>query len=201
MLRFVVYGTEPRHGVIRLDDAHGVRRSSQTGRGSIEDADSSSATCPARPRSEAGGGARSELLYLIAVTDFKKTYFGTVLGYLWSLARPLMLFGGPARGLHAGLPIWPARPPLSGASCCSTSCCSASSRRRPVMAVGSIVGHEGGGPQDAVPAAGDPAVGGAHELVQPRAEPVVAFVFMLAFGVTPMWTWLLLPVVLLGCCS
>jgi len=42
-----------------------------------------------------GGGRRrsAELLYLIAVTDFKKHYFGTVFGYLWSVARPLMLFG------------------------------------------------------------------------------------------------------------
>ena len=42
------------------------------------------------------GGGRSrffDLLYLISVTEFKKTYFGTVLGYFWSLLRPLMLFG------------------------------------------------------------------------------------------------------------
>ena len=45
------------------------------------------------PSALGGGWRRSlELLYLIAVTEFKKTYFGTVLGYLWSLARPLMLF-------------------------------------------------------------------------------------------------------------
>src|SRR3954447_3835374 len=29
----------------------------------------------------------------MAVTDFKETCFGTVFGYLWSIARPLMLFG------------------------------------------------------------------------------------------------------------
>ena len=48
-----------------------------------------------RGPSAVGGGWRRalELLYLIAVTDFKRTYFGTVLGYVWSLARPLMLFG------------------------------------------------------------------------------------------------------------
>src|SRR5687768_6957734 len=48
-----------------------------------------------RGPSAVGGGRRRflELLYLIAVTDFKKSYFGTVLGYVWSLARPLMLFG------------------------------------------------------------------------------------------------------------
>ena len=42
-----------------------------------------------------GGGRRRalELLYLIAVTEFKQHYLGTALGYLWSLARPLMLFG------------------------------------------------------------------------------------------------------------
>ena len=46
------------------------------------------------PSALGGGWRRSlELLYLMAVTEFKKTYFGTVLGYLWSLARPLMLFG------------------------------------------------------------------------------------------------------------
>lgn len=41
-----------------------------------------------------GGGARRffDLLYLISVNDFKKTYFGTVLGYFWSLLRPLALF-------------------------------------------------------------------------------------------------------------
>jgi ABC-2 type transport system permease protein len=45
------------------------------------------------PSALGGGWRRSlELLYLIAVTDFKRTYLGTALGYLWSLARPLMLF-------------------------------------------------------------------------------------------------------------
>jgi ABC-2 type transport system permease protein len=33
------------------------------------------------------------LVWIIATTDFKLTYFGSVLGYLWSLMRPLMLFG------------------------------------------------------------------------------------------------------------
>ena len=42
-----------------------------------------------------GGGSRRffDLLWLISVTEFKRVYFGTVLGYLWSLIRPLMLFG------------------------------------------------------------------------------------------------------------
>jgi ABC-2 type transport system permease protein len=41
-----------------------------------------------------GGGWRRflSLLWLISVTDFKLTFLGTVLGYVWSLLRPLMLF-------------------------------------------------------------------------------------------------------------
>lgn len=62
----------------------------------------STASEPARPPlreiqgpSVLGGGARRffSLLWLTAVTDFKLTFLGTVLGYLWSLMRPLMLFG------------------------------------------------------------------------------------------------------------
>ncbi len=48
------------------------------------------------PGPSALGGDRRrmlELLYILAVNDFKRTYFGTVFGYLWTLARPLMLFG------------------------------------------------------------------------------------------------------------
>src|SRR5919198_446944 len=46
------------------------------------------------PSALGGGWARLwDLVYLISVTEFKKTYFGTALGYVWSIARPLMLFG------------------------------------------------------------------------------------------------------------
>src|ERR1700743_1488887 len=42
-----------------------------------------------------GGGWRGffDPWKLISLTEFKRVYFGTVLGYLWSLIRPLMLFG------------------------------------------------------------------------------------------------------------
>lgn len=33
------------------------------------------------------------LTFILAVTDFKLKFFGSVLGYLWQLMRPLMLFG------------------------------------------------------------------------------------------------------------
>jgi ABC-2 type transport system permease protein len=42
-----------------------------------------------------GGGWRRfmHLTWLIAITDYRLTYFGSVLGYVWSLMRPLLLFG------------------------------------------------------------------------------------------------------------
>ena len=42
-----------------------------------------------------GGGARRfvELTLTLARTEFKLRYFGSVLGYLWSLMRPLLFFG------------------------------------------------------------------------------------------------------------
>lgn len=48
-----------------------------------------------RGPSAIGGGHRRalELLWLLSVTEFRQTYFGTALGYLWSLLRPLLLFG------------------------------------------------------------------------------------------------------------
>src|SRR3954469_14377184 len=33
------------------------------------------------------------LTWTLAVTDFKLRFFGSVLGYLWQLMRPLLLFG------------------------------------------------------------------------------------------------------------
>lgn len=52
---------------------------------------------PAHQRgpSALGGDFRRalSLTWILAVTDFKLRYFGSVLGYLWTLMRPLMLFG------------------------------------------------------------------------------------------------------------
>ena len=46
------------------------------------------------PSAFGGGWQRFwRLTWLMSVTDFKLGYLGTFLGYLWSLMRPLMLFG------------------------------------------------------------------------------------------------------------
>jgi ABC-2 type transport system permease protein len=46
------------------------------------------------PSAVAGGWRRFvNLTWLLATTDFKLSYFGSVLGYLWTLMQPLMFFG------------------------------------------------------------------------------------------------------------
>ena len=53
----------------------------------------------------ARGGFRRffDLLWLISVTEFRRTYFGTMLGYLWSLIRPLAPVRDLAIRLHQRL--------------------------------------------------------------------------------------------------
>ncbi|MBV9605283.1 MAG: ABC transporter permease [Solirubrobacterales bacterium] len=55
----------------------------------------STGTAYAHGPSAFGGGLRRfvELTVILARTDFKLRFFGSVLGYLWSLMRPLMFFG------------------------------------------------------------------------------------------------------------
>ena len=143
-----------------------------------------------------GGGWRRtlELLYLIAATEFKKTYFGTVLGYVWSLARPLALFAVMVtvftKVLHLGtIPHYPVfllmNIVLFGFF-----------QEATIMAVGSVVGQEAIVRKTQFPRLVIPLAVVVTSLFNLLLNLVVVVIFLLAFGVTPMWTWLLLPVLL-----
>ena len=120
------------------------------------------------PSALGGGRRRSlELLYLIAVTDFKRTYFGTLLGYLWSIARPLMLFGvllavfTQVFRLGSEVPHYEV---LLLFNIVLFGFFQEATRRRRDLARRPGVGR----PQDAVPAPRDPARDGADQPAQPR---------------------------------
>jgi ABC-2 type transport system permease protein len=144
-----------------------------------------------------GGGSRRalELLYLIASTEFKRHYFGTALGYLWSIARPLMLFGvllavfTQVFRLGSEVPHYPVlllfNIVLFGFFQEATG-----------AAVTSIAGQEGIVRKTQFPRLVIPLSVVLTSLFNLGLNLVVVFVFVLAFGVAPMWTWLLLPVVL-----
>jgi ABC-2 type transport system permease protein len=150
-----------------------------------------------RGPSALGGGWRRalDLLYLISVTEFKRTYFGTVLGYVWSLARPLMLFVvllavfTQVFRVGSQVPHYPVllllNVVLFGFFQEATG-----------TAVGSIVGQESVVRKTQFPRLVIPLAVVLTSLFNLSLNLAVVFVFVLAFGVGPMWTWLLFPVVL-----
>jgi ABC-2 type transport system permease protein len=150
-----------------------------------------------RGPSALGGGWRRalELLYLIAVTDFKRTYFGTALGYLWSLARPLMLFVvllavfTQVFRLGSQVPHYPVLLLLNVVLFGFFS-------EATTTAVTSIVNQESVVRKTQFPRLVIPLAVVLTSLFNLSLNLVVVFVFILAFGVGPMWTWLLFPVVL-----
>jgi ABC-2 type transport system permease protein len=149
-----------------------------------------------RGPSALGGGWRRavDLLYLIAVTEFRRSYLGTALGYLWSLARPLLLFGvlllvfTKAFDLGDRVKEYPVlllfNIVLFGFF-----------QEATVMAVGSIVAQESVVRKTQFPRLVIPLAVVLTGLFNLATNLVVVFAFILAAGVDPTWTWLLLPVV------
>ena len=148
------------------------------------------------PSALGGGWRRSlELLYLIASTEFRRTYFGTVLGYVWSLARPLMLFAvllvvfTHVVKLGSQVPHYAVLLLLNivlfGFFQEATS-----------VAVGSVVAQESIVRKTQFPRLVIPLAVVLTSCFNLALNLLVAFVFILGFGVGPRWTWLLLPVVL-----
>jgi ABC-2 type transport system permease protein len=141
-----------------------------------------------------GGGRRrfAELLYLISVTEFKKTYFGTVLGYLWSLLRPLFLFAvllfvfTKIVRLGSGVPHYPVlllmNVVLFGFFSEATT-----------SAVTSVVNQESVVRKTQFPRLIIPLSVVITALFNLGVNLVVVLIFIIAFGVSPEWTWLLFP--------
>jgi ABC-2 type transport system permease protein len=148
------------------------------------------------PSALGGGWRRSlDLLYLIASTEFKRVYFGTALGYIWSVGRPLMMFGvllavfTKAIRLSAHIHNYPVlllmNIVLFGFFQEGTG-----------TALPSIVSQEAIVRKTQFPRLIIPLASVLTAVFNLAINLIVVFVFVLAFGVTPMWTWLLLPVLL-----
>jgi ABC-2 type transport system permease protein len=148
------------------------------------------------PSALGGGWRRSwELLSLIAVTDFKKAYFGTALGYLWSIARPLMLFGvllavfTQVFRLGSQVPNYPVLLLFNIVLFTFFS-------EATITATTSIVGQESVVRKTQFPRLVIPLAVVLTGLFNLGLNLVVVFIFILAWGIDPAWTWLLFPVVL-----
>ncbi len=148
-----------------------------------------------RGPSALGGGARRffDLLWLISVTEFRRVYFGTVLGYLWSLIRPLMLFGvllfvfTQIFKLGSGLENYPVLLLLGIVQYTFF-------QEATTNAVTSVATQEGvvrktQFPRLVIPLA--TVITAAFNFV---LNLIVVLAFLLAWGIDPTWTWLLFPV-------
>ena len=152
-----------------------------------------------RGPSALGGGWRrfGELLYLISVNEFKKTYFGTALGYLWSVLRPLLLFAvllfvfTKILRVGSGVPHYPVMLLLN-------IVLFGFFQEATTLAVTSVVAQEGivrktQFPRLVIPMA--PVMTGLFNL---SVNMVAVLVFIVAFGVDPRWSWFAFPLIVAG---
>jgi ABC-2 type transport system permease protein len=154
---------------------------------------------PVRGPSALGGSAKRfwELLYLISVTEFKKTYFGTVLGYVWSLLRPLLLFAvllfvfTKIFRLGSDVPHYPVMLLMNVVLFGFFSEATGTSLM-------SVVSQEGVVRKTHFPRLVIPLSVVLTSLFNLALNLIVVVVFLLAFGVSPHWTWFLFPFVVLA---
>jgi ABC-2 type transport system permease protein len=175
----------------------------------VSDVAQSAPPAPARPAAPElkevygpgalGGGSRRffDLLWLTAVTEFKRVYFGTVLGYLWSLIRPLMLFGillfvftqvfraGSESVEHYAVLL------LIGIVLYTFF------QESTTNSVTSVVSQEGVVRKTQFPRLVIPLATVLTGLFNLGLNLVIVVVFLIAFGVDPTWTWLLFPIPIL----
>ena len=150
------------------------------------------------PSALGGGWQRSvDLLYLIAVTEFKRTYFGTALGYVWSLARPLVTFAVLlavfTQVFRIGSQV-PNYPVLLLFNIVLFSFF----QEATIVAVQSLVNQESVVRKTQFPRLVIPLAVVLTAVFNLSLNLVVVFGFILAWGIDPTWTWLLFPLVLLA---
>lgn len=136
------------------------------------------------------------LTLTLATTDFKVRYFGSVLGYLWSLMRPLMFFGvifvvfNYVFSFGRKVPHYPVY--LLTSIVLWTYFVETTT-----ASVTSLVGREGMLRKMRFPRLVIPLSVGLTALFNLGMNMIAVVVFALATGVYPRWSWLEMPVIIL----
>ena len=144
-----------------------------------------------------GGGRRRalDLLYLIALIEFRRTYLGTALGYLWSLGRPLLLFAVLLTVFTQAFDLGDRvvhYPVLLLFNIVLFSFF----QEATTQAVNSIVTREAVVRKTQFPRLVIPLAVVLTAVFNLGVNLLVVFAFLLAAGIAPMWSWLGLPLVL-----
>jgi ABC-2 type transport system permease protein len=149
------------------------------------------------PSAFSGGLRRlGSLTWLMARTDFTIAYFNSVLGPLWSVMRPLMLFGvlylvfTKVIKLGAAIENYPVLLLMNMVLFNFFGEATSAS-------VSSLVDNESMVRKMKFPRAAIPLSTVLTAAMNMGVNLIVVFTFVLAYGVEPRWTWLLLPAVVL----
>lgn len=146
-----------------------------------------------------GGGSRRffDLLWLTSVTEFKLGYHGTALGFAWSFLRPLLLFGvlllvfTQVFRFGDDVKNYPAM--LLFNIMLFTFFADATGN-----AVTSVVRSENVVRKMQFPRLVIPLAVVITNALQLALSLIVVFIFLIAYGVEPVWTWILTPVLIAG---
>lgn len=146
-----------------------------------------------------GGGWRRavDLLFLLSATEFRKTYLGTVLGYFWSLLRPLLTFAVLlvvfTQIIRVGSEI-----PNYAIFLLFNIVLFSFFQEATTNATTSVVAKEAIVRKTQFPRLVIPLSNVLTSLFNLGMNMIAVLGFMLAFGVYPTWTWLLFPAILLA---
>ena len=135
------------------------------------------------------------LTWMLAVTDFRMSYFGSALGYLWSLMRPLLFFGvlyvvfSKVLAVGATIKDYPVILLLNIVLFSFFA-------EATGQAVASMVTREALVRKMKFPRMVVPLSTVVTSTINLMLNLVAVFVFLLIYGIRPHWTWLLLPALL-----
>jgi ABC-2 type transport system permease protein len=136
------------------------------------------------------------LTWLLAITEFRLAYFGSALGYLWSLMRPLLFFGVLyvvfSHVIRFGNKI-PDYPMVLLVSVVLFLFFSEATGN----AVRSVLNRESLVRKMQFPRMVIPLSTVLTSALNLATNLLAVFVFLLAYGIDPRWTWLLLPLLLI----
>ena len=150
------------------------------------------------PSAISGGWRRFvRLTWVIAKKDYKLTYFGSVLGYVWSLMQPLLFFGvlylvfAVIVQFNKGVPDFPVLLLMNIVLFGFFQAATGSS-------IMSVVQRENLVRKMHFPRLVIPLATVVTQAINLFFNLVVVIIFMVAYGVQPRLTWLLLPVLIVA---
>ena len=139
-------------------------------------------------------GASGSLTWTLAVTDWKLRFYGSVLGYVWTLARPFAVLRRHLLRLHRDRRARRRASRTTASTSCSRSCSSSSSREVDGGCVQSLVARENLLRKMRFPRLVIPLSVVLTALFNLGMTLIAVFIFAIAAGVYPTLGWLELPV-------